>query len=277
MLVFNDDTLLHAIGFNLMKLEGILKYGIVSYNYAKEHNIPYAKNYNFTLDKKTIEKNHLGDSINETLTNANYNNVYFVRMLYVSDDPLSAYNLYVKEGISLVVENMPFISDKSQEFIKRSDEVIVKDYVPAEKIIAITIPEKYYDIPFNEVEIMPKNILNYDYIVTNVKKYLQYLETYNHEVDILEISYLLKDLKVAAQGLKSVDKKSLDYQEALADYQEVIKDINEFLAMESYHCFTKILGESASIGKVVTYINQKYHNLEIMNIPSDYYKKRECL
>lgn len=27
---FNDDTLIHGISFNPMKLEGILKYGIVS-------------------------------------------------------------------------------------------------------------------------------------------------------------------------------------------------------------------------------------------------------
>ena len=41
MINVNDDTLFHAIGFNLMRLEGILANGIVSYNYAKEHNIPY--------------------------------------------------------------------------------------------------------------------------------------------------------------------------------------------------------------------------------------------
>ena len=60
---FNDDTLIHGISFNPMKLEGILKYGIVSENYARSNNIPYSKNYNFTIDEEIKDK----DSINKLI------------------------------------------------------------------------------------------------------------------------------------------------------------------------------------------------------------------
>ena len=63
---FNDDTLIHGISFNPMKLEGILKYGIVSENYARSNNIPYSKNYNFTIDEeiKIKKKRFCGIIIN---------------------------------------------------------------------------------------------------------------------------------------------------------------------------------------------------------------------
>ena len=158
MINFNDDTLLHAIGFNPMRLESILKYGIVSYNYAKEHNIPYSKNYNFTISKTFLKDNEFGENTNEILKESNYNNIYLVRMLYVSDDPLSAYNLYVTKGISLVVEDIDFISDKTKEFIKRSDEVIVKRFIPKENIKGISIPKNYIDESLLYINILPDNI-----------------------------------------------------------------------------------------------------------------------
>lgn len=274
MLTFNDDTLLHAIGFNLMRFEGILKYGIVSYNYAKEHHIPYSKNYNFTLDKKTIERKHLGESINETLTNSNYHNIYLIRMLYVSDDPLSAYHLYATRGISFIVENVPFISNKTQEFIKRSDEVIVKDYIPTSNIKGIAIPDKFYNVPLNEVGILSSNMMNYDYVVDNIKNYLIFLQSYHHQLDITEVSYLLKDFKIAATSLRTLDKSSEDYQDALADYKDIINELNTYLANETYKCFTRILNEPATVGNVVAYINQKYQKYNIINLEDNSYLKR---
>lgn len=51
---FNDNTLIHAIGFNPMKLEGILKYGIITDNYARKHNITYSRNYNYYMNVHEI-------------------------------------------------------------------------------------------------------------------------------------------------------------------------------------------------------------------------------
>lgn len=274
MINFNDDTLLHAIGFNPMRLESILKYGIVSYNYAKEHNIPYSKNYNFTISKTFLKDNEFGENTNEILKESNYNNIYLVRMLYVSDDPLSAYNLYVTKGISLVVEDIDFISDKTKEFIKRSDEVIVKDYISTKNIKGIAIPCEFYNVPLNEVSVIANNMMNYYYVVDNVKNYIKFLQSYNYQVDISEISYLLKDFKLAACSLKSLDKNSEDYVEAMNDYKDIINEINELLAEDTYKCFTKILGEPATVLKTVAYINKKYQNYEILDLPKIEYAKK---
>ena len=68
---YNDDTLIHAIGFNPMKLEGILKYGIITDDYAKEHNITYSRNYNFTLNRDMLNKVGNDSDINKIIEKAN--------------------------------------------------------------------------------------------------------------------------------------------------------------------------------------------------------------
>lgn len=274
MINFNDDTLLHAIGFNPMRLESILKYGIVSYNYAKEHNIPYSKNYNFTISKTFLKDNEFGENTNEILKESNYNNIYLVRMLYVSDDPLSAYNLYVTKGISLVVEDIDFISDKTKEFIKRSDEVIVKRFIPKENIKGISIPKNYIDESLLYINILPDNIKNYEYIMDTVKNYVTYLEKYNHKVDIEELSILLKDFKYAAKSIASLEKDSIDYKESMEDYKDIIKEIDELLVLETNKCFTKILGPNPTVGSLVEYINSKYDNKEIIMLENGTKKYR---
>lgn len=83
-------------------------------NYARSNNIPYSKNYNFTIDEEIKDK----DSINKLIMDANKDNIYLVRYLYVSDDSLSAYNMYIKNGISIIIEDVPFIYDKIKNFLK---------------------------------------------------------------------------------------------------------------------------------------------------------------
>lgn len=271
MLKFGSDTLLHAIGFNLMKFEGILKHGIVSYDYAKKHNLPYARNYNFTLNHENDKKY---EGINESLMNANNHNIYLVRMLYVSDDPLAAYNLYVTKGISFVIDDVSFISDMNREFIKRSDEIIVKNYIPKSKITGIVVPSELADISLSEMRILPHNIVNCNYILDNVWEYVKYLCEYGHKINLEELTLLCRDLKTAAISLKSLDKNDEDYQEALVDYNEIISDINSVLANETERCFVKILGEELTIMDIISYINSKYGNLEISDLPINYNRKR---
>ena len=221
---FNDDTLFHSVGFNPMKFEGILRNGLVSDYYAKEHNISFSKNFNFTVDSL---KDSISDIVNDKLTENNLRNISLVRNLYVSDDELSAYNLYIKNGISFVIEDVDFIYDKSKEFLKRSDEVVVKDYIPNDKIKYIMIPSIYKDKMLCDVDMIPSNMLNYDLIKNNVINLINYLKEYNYIVDTDEISLLLKDLKVAGTSVNSLNKDSIDYKEALIDYKDIIKDIKE--------------------------------------------------
>lgn len=252
---FNDDTLIHGISFNPMKLEGILKYGIVSENYARSNNIPYSKNYNFTIDEDIKDK----DSINKLIMDANKDNIYLVRYLYVSDDPLSAYNMYIKNGISIIVEDVPFIYDKNKELLKRSDEVVVKNSISSSNITGIMIPEDYKDKPLNEVMMLPKNILNYNLIKSSAIELVNYLQSNNYEVDITELSYLLKDLGIANKSVNSLSKDNIDYNDALNDYKDIINDINYFLSENVYNYFSSVLGKSATVLDMVEFINNKYN------------------
>ena len=252
---FNDDTLIHSISFNPMKLEGILKYGIVSENYARSNNIPYSKNYNFTIDEDIKDK----DSINKLIMDANKDNIYLVRYLYVSDDPLSAYNMYIKNGISIIIEDVPFIYDKNKELLKRSDEVVVKDNINPKNITGIMIPEDYKDKPLNEVMMLPKNILNYNLIKSSAIELVNYLQSNNYEVDITELSYLLKDLGIANKSVNSLSKDNIDYKDALNDYKDIINDINYFLSENVYNYFSNVLGKSATVLDMVEFINNKYN------------------
>ena len=259
---FNNDTLIHGIGFNPMKLEGILKHGIVTENYAKNNDIIYARNYNFTLNDEML--NQIGNyNINEKLEDANKNNIYLVRTLYISDDPLSAYNMYIKNGISMVVEDVSFIYDNGVELIKRSDEVIVKDFVPKDKIKAIMIPEEYKDKKINEVDMLPNNILNYGLIKNSVATLITYLKSYDYEVELDDLTYLLSDLKTAYLSISSLAKDNTDYNDAILDYKEIISEINNVLSEYVYECFSRLLGYNASVLDMVTYLNNKYENKDI--------------
>jgi len=260
---FNDDTLIHSIGFNPMKLEGILKHGIISTNYARKKVINYSKNYNFTLDDNITNNIKLNNNANQILEEANNNNIYLVRYLYVSDDPLSAYNMYVKNGISFIVENVPFIYDKNIELLKRSDEVVVTDIISKENIVSIMIPSQYKDIRLDEVPMLPNNIINYNFIIDSVRSLLSYLESYNHKINHEELLYLLEDLKTAFISLNSLEKTSIDYEESLSDYKEIISDIDKILSFNVYKCFSNLIGREATVLDMVSFINSKYDNKEI--------------
>ena len=265
---YNDDTLIHSIGFNPMKLEGILKYGIITDNYAKENNISYSRNYNFTLNRDMLNEVNNDSKINNIIESANKENIYLVRSLYINDDPISAYNLYVRNGISFIVEDVAFIYDKSKEIIKRSDEVIVKNYISKNNIKAIMIPEEYKNKKLNEVDMLPSNILNYSLIKDSTINLIKYLEEYNYQVDLEEISYLLKDLKTAYLSVKSLDKNNPDYNDAKEDYKEIISEINSLLSQSVFECFSNILNYEVTVLDLVQYINSKYDNKDITFLES---------
>lgn len=265
---YNDDTLIHSIGFNPMKLEGILKYGIITDNYAKENNISYSRNYNFTLNRDMLNEVNNDSKINNIIESANKENIYLVRSLYINDDPISAYNLYVRNGISFIVEDVAFIYDKSKEIIKRSDEVIVKNYISKNNIKAIMIPEEYKNKKLNEVDMLPSNILNYSLIKDSTINLIKYLEEYNYQADLEEISYLLKDLKTAYLSVNSLDKSNPDYNDAKEDYKEIISEINSLLSQSVFECFSNILNYEVTVLDLVQYINSKYDNKDITFLES---------
>ena len=88
---------------------------------------------------------------------------------------------------------------------------------------------------------------------------VNYLQSNNYEVDITELSYLLKDLGIANKSVNSLSKDNIDYNDALNDYKDIINDINYFLSENVYNYFSSILGKSATVLDMVEFINNKYN------------------
>lgn len=274
---YNDNILLHSIGFNPMKLEGILKCGIVSQAYAAANDILYAPNYNFNIAPDDIAKYHLESSINDKLTERNFHNISLVRALYISNDPLSAYQKYVRNGISFIVEGVSYIQDKGKELIKRSDEVIVKDYIPKENITGLLIPQVFKDKLLSEVPILPTNIFQYKLIKRNVACLLTYINFYNYSLSPIEkekLTFLIDDLTIAARSIKTLSPTTIDYEEAIYDYREIVDDLNYLLSQIVYNCFKNFLGKEVTVDELVKYIAYKYNFHNIFYLSSKEEKRK---
>lgn len=141
MYKYNDNTLFHSAGVNFSVIESIMKNGIASEKYGKEHGI-------------SVNRNYFGSNLDDTIS--------CVRYLYVNDEVEdSAYSRYIKKGISFIMEDVPFIHDKNERIIHRSDEVLVKDFIPKEKIKAISIPSSLSEASFEELEYIKSDSTSY--------------------------------------------------------------------------------------------------------------------
>jgi len=131
---FGDNTLLHSIGFDIYKLNSILKTGIVSKNQAEKENILYAKNnfgYNFD------------------------DYISMIRYMYVNEeDETSAYKKYVEKGISFIVEDQNFIYNKDEMYFNHADEVFVKDKITIDNIKGIMVPEKFLNYEIKDLPML---------------------------------------------------------------------------------------------------------------------------
>ena len=148
---------------------------------------------------------------------------------------------------------------ETKENTNVENEVVVKESISPSNITGIMIPEDYKDKPLNEVMMLPKNILNYNLIKSSAIELVNYLQSNNYEVDITELSYLLKDLGIANKSVNSLSKDNIDYNDALNDYKDIINDINYFLSENVYNYFSSILGKSATVLDMVEFINNKYN------------------
>ena len=113
---YQDKTLLHGIGFNLQRFVGILEHGIVSKNYADRLHLTFAKNYSLVFQDNNYVSLVCTGIINP-------------------EDKGGAYQVYTKNGINFIVEDIEFASDPYQVYLHRSDEVLVKDFVPLFRLL----------------------------------------------------------------------------------------------------------------------------------------------
>lgn len=258
MYKYNDNTLFHSSGVNFSVIESIMKNGIASEKYGKEHGI-------------SVNRNYFGSNLEDTIS--------CVRYLYVNDEVEdSAYSRYIKKGISFIMEDVPFIHDKNERIIHRSDEVLVRDFIPKEKITGISIPTDLEDTPLEELEYIrvgntftkgdkvdfPTSYSNIKHIVDNISNYIKEKSGIERDYNDFyrELYYLSK---VYESEKDSMSDKEIE--ELYNEFRDVLIDLNYEIGVDYTDCFRKVLGkEDVTVLDVVNHINNSTLKLPIYEI-----------
>ena len=249
---YQDNTLLHGIGFNFAHLESILKYGIVSCNEAKREKITYTKNYDVL----------------------NNNNDDYISCIRVGDIPLtdlnsknSAYAVYTVYGINFIIEDVEIEDTYAHRLL---DEVLVKDKIPLTKIKGLAIPKEYLNVPVFGVRIIPRNITKYEYLKDIVFDYIAFLNKYGSKINKRDVEiYLIEALYINKEIAKTKEEQEDEYLELIKEYEDILKDLNELLASVTYDVFSRLLNKSVTIEDLVNYLT--HNSLMISNIPNHFF------
>lgn len=230
---YNDNTLIHTIGFDLYKLESILNNGILSQKEAKKKQISYSKNY-------------YGYNFDEYIS--------LVRYLYVNfEDSNSVFVKSMPKGISFLIENQPFIYDQKEQYFNHSDEVFVKDKVDRRNIKGLLIPNKYQDYLLKDLPILPLKSTSYVNLKHCCDNIIKYLESYSYQVDYKTYNAILSEMYLTLELMKKEEDSSL-----LEDYNEVKYTLDDFIAGEVQKCFNKLLTkQDVTLMDAINYINNK--------------------
>ena len=240
MYKYNENTLIHSPGVDFATIESIMKNGIMSSKYGIEHGI-------------SVNRNYLGSNLNDTIS--------CIRYLYVNKDVEdSAYNRYVPNGISFLIEGVPFISDKNERFIHRSDEVLVKDFIPKENIKGILVPEELIDIDLEDLPYIREDASSYELVKHRADGANVYITNATDMGNDYNDYY--RELYFLSEDANNDSDMSLE--ERKEEFRDVISDLNYVIGLDYHKCFSKVLGkEDVDVLDIVKYINSKTLNLPI--------------
>lgn len=240
MYKYNDDTLIHSSGADFSVVDSIMRNGIMSSKYGKEHGVD-------------VNKNYYGSNLEDTIS--------CIRCLYVNEDVEdSAYNRYVPNGVSFIIEDVPFIYDKEERIIHRSDEVLVKDFIPSNRIKGIMIPEKLINTDLEDLTYIREDASSYSLIkhkVDNIKSYIERISDVkcDYEDWLNELYYLSEDAK---------NESDMNVDERIEEYKDTISDLNYEIGINYHNCFSKLIGkDNINIFDVVNYINKNTLDLSV--------------
>ena len=246
---YNSDTLMHGVGFNFSKFESILSHGILSLECGKAENVRINRSF----------KGHNKDD-----------EISMVRYLYIDAyddfdiklfDKEGAYYRYILNGISFIVEDVQFETQKAH----RVDEVLVKNKVELDKIKGIQISDKYKDALLEDLFYFPMS-KNYENIKNIGEDYIRYMARYGYEVNINEYKNLINELRYTYNAL--IDASKEDIEDLEDDYEDVLADLNEYMAQNISDCFRKKFGYDITLYDLVIFLRNKNKvNLPIYIIP----------
>lgn len=238
------ETFYHSVGFNIVKLDSILRNGLMSLENAKKENISYSRSYE-------------GYNLKDTIS--------LVREIYTNIDTDGAYKKYISKGITISME-LPLdmvIYDRSERIINHPDEVLGKDYIANEYFSSLIIPNEYADYSIEELPILTLNSTSYQNIKDTSDNIVQYVENALHgKVDKEEYNDLLNELKYTIKALN----EDINDKELNDDFLEIKYELNCFLTELINNAFKKYINkENITIYDIVEYINSNTLNLPIIS------------
>lgn len=241
---YNDNTLLHGIGFDLAKFDSICKHGLLSKKDAD----------NLGVDMARVFSAYNGDDA-----------ISMVRHSYVNKyDKNSAYYKFIKKGISFIVETDDFIFDVNDRVINSVDEVLVEGSISCDSFTGILLPEEYADSSLNELPMFNMKSNHYKNINDTCNNLIKFVASLGYKLSDEEkaiyksLSYsLLSSLEATKKDKElSLEEKELIREDKLA--------LAEFMSSLVHRVFCMRLdSDFVTLYDAVDYLNSNNLNLDI--------------
>lgn len=249
---YSDDTLLHSISFNMIRLESILDNGVLSIRKMKELGINYCANYT-------------GYNLDDTISCVAYK--------YVNPSVLdSAYNKYISSSVSLIIEGVDYIYDVSSRYINRVDEVLVSDYIPTSAIRGVIVPSMYRDVPIYSVNYLTLDSNSYLNVRDSVLMLFKYFDGHGYKVSDNSIYDYMNELKLTNNAIYKLRENNVslddeDYKDLVSNFHELVGELDECLGIEIARYYASLFGrKNVSVFDVVKMLCDS-KNIPIYDLP----------
>ena len=246
------EVFYHSVGFNIVKLDSILRTGLMSLEEAKKRDVSYSRSFD-------------GYNLNDTIS--------LVRGIYSNIDTDGAYKKYISNGVTIEI-SLPLdkiIYDTSERYINHHDEVLCSGFISNESFKSLIIPEEYVDSTLEELPILTLSSTSYHNIKSTSDNIVSYIENTLHgKVLKDEYNELLEELKLTIKALNS----SFDDEELNEDFLDIKYELNCFLTECLANALRPYIGkEDITLYDVVSFINSNTLNLPIKI--KDYYRGKK--
>jgi hypothetical protein len=192
----NEKIMLYPIGLDLLRLNNVLKHGILTEHDTLEKNILFIKNLN-DKNKNQIKLYPYDNITQETI--------------------LDQETLFIFESICIVLKNV--------------ENNIINHSIKKENLKAIYVPEPYSQYQLNEINYLDFRNLSFEEIKDNCEKLLAFAEEYGYKkdkekyqnsYDILKYSFLFSnnELKDEFEEARNYLNEDIGY-----DIEETFKTI----------------------------------------------------
>ena len=241
---YNENTLLHGIGFDLAKFDSISKHGLLSKKAAG----------NFGIDMARVFSAYNGDDT-----------ISMVRYGYINKyADNSAYNKFIKKGISFIVEDVDYIYDVDKRVINSVDEVLVEDSISIDKFNGILLPEEYAYASLEDLPMFNMKSNHYKNINDTCNNLIKFISSLGYTLSNEEKT-LYKSLSYSLLSSLEVTKKD---KELSSLEKELIREdklaLAEFMSSLVHKAFCKELNcDFVTLYDAVEYLNFNNLNLDI--------------